>query len=82
MARVERKIDDALEKIKTLIKGIAHQNNEIMRQIINIKGEVNRGSILGNPTGVLDEVEEFKELKQTGPLNDYLKAFEVLLVKV
>ena len=31
MVRVERKIDDALEEIKTLIKGMALQNNEIMR---------------------------------------------------
>ena len=82
MARVERKIDDAFEEIKTLIKGMVLQNNEIMRQIINKKGGVNKGSILGNPAGVLDDVEEFKELKQIDPLKDYLKAFEELLVKV
>ena len=32
--------------------------------------------------GVLDEVGELKELKQTGPLRDYLNAFDLLLVKV
>ena len=46
-ARVERKIDDTLEEIKTLLKGMALQNNEIMMQIINKKGGVNRGCILG-----------------------------------
>ena len=30
---------------------------------------------------VLDDMNEFKELKQTGSLRDYLKAFEVLLDK-
>ena len=70
MARVERKIDDALKEIKTMIKRMARQNNEIMKLITNQKGGVNSRSILGNPAGVIDEVEELKELKQTGSLSD------------
>ena len=81
MARVEKKIDDALEKIKTMIKTMARQNNEIIRLITNQKGGVNSGSILGNHAGVVNEVEELKELKQTGSLSDQLKAFEMLLDK-
>ena len=60
---------------------MARQNNEIMRLVTNQKGGVNSRSILANPAGVVDEVEELKELKQTGSLSDYLKAFEVLLDK-
>ena len=85
MARVERRIDAALEEIKTLIKGMALQNNVIMRLITNQEGGVNRGSILGNPAGVLDEVnsgiQDLKKLRQTGSLQDYMKFFELLLDK-
>ena len=81
MARVEGKLDVVLEEIKALICGIAIQNNEMMRLMINKKGGVNRGSILGNPVEILDDMNELKELKQTGSLRDYLKAFEVLLDK-
>ena len=78
MERVERKLDVVLEEIKALLCGMAIQNNEIMRLMTNKKGGVNRGSILGNPAKVLYEVEELKELKQTGALQDYVKAFELL----
>ena len=81
MARVEGKLDVVLKEIKALLCGIAIQNNEMMRLMINKKGGVNRGSILGNPVEVLDDMNELKELKQTGSLRDYFKAFEVLLDK-
>ena len=85
MARVEWRIDADLEEIKTLIKGMALQNNEIMMLITNQEGGFNRGSIFGNPAGVLDEVnsgiQDLKKLRQTGSLQDYMKFFELLLDK-
>ena len=78
MARVEGKLDVVLEEIKALLCGTAIQNNEMMRLMINKKGGVNRGSILGNPMEVLNDMNELKELKQTGALQDYVTAFELL----
>ena len=78
---MEGKLDVVLEEIKALLHGMTIQNNEIMRQMIKQEGGVNRGFILGNPAGVLDDVEEFKKLKQIGPLMDYLQTFELLLDK-
>ena len=81
MARVEGKFDAVLEEIKALLRGMAIQNNEIMRQLTKQESGINKGFILGNLDGVIDDVEEFKKLKQTGPLMDYLQAFELLLDK-
>ena len=78
MARVKGKLDVVLEEIKALLCGMDIQNNEMMRLMINKKGGVNRGSILGNPMEVLDDMNELKELKQTGALQDYVTAFELL----
>ena len=68
MTKVEGKLDAVLEEIKALIHGMAIQNNEMMMLMTNKKGGVNKGSILGNLMEVLNDVEEFKELKQTGAL--------------
>ena len=38
MARVEGKLDVVLEEIKALLCGIAIQNNEMIRLMINKKG--------------------------------------------
>ena len=81
MAKVEGKLDAILEEIKALLHGMAIQNNESMRQMTKQKGGVNKGFIVGNLAAVLDDVDEFKKLKQTGPLMDYLQVFELLLDK-
>ena len=79
---MEGKLDAVLEEIKALIHGMAIQNNEMMRLMTNKKGDVNRGSILGNRVEVLDDVKELKELKQTGALQDYVKVFKLLWDRV
>ena len=58
LARIEGKLEVALEEIKSLIHGMSLQNNEIMSQLARV---------------------EIKKLRQTGPLQDYVRAFEMLL---
>ena len=67
MARVEGRIDTVLKEIKSLIQAMTFQNNEIMRKMTKQEGGVNKGFFISNPARILDDVEELKKLKQTGP---------------
>ena len=58
LARIEGKLEAALEEIKSLIHRMSLQNNEIMNQLARTK---------------------IKKLRQIGPLQDYVRAFEMLL---
>ena len=61
LARIEGKLEAALEEIKSLIHRMSLQNNEIMNQLAKA---------------------EIKKLRQIGPLQDYVSAFEMLLDRV
>ena len=42
LARVERRLDAALEEIKSLIQGMTLQNNELRSQFANHEAEVTK----------------------------------------
>ena len=55
IARVEGRLDAALEEIKALINGMALQKNDLRTQFANQEAGVTQGSILGNPRGYQGE---------------------------
>ena len=55
LSRVEGKVDAAMEEIKTMMSGMTIQYNDIRSQLSQLEGGLGRGSILGNPTGVVGE---------------------------
>ena len=53
--RVEGKVDAVIEEIKIMMSGMTIQYNDIRSQLSQLEGGLGRGSILGNPAGVIGE---------------------------
>ena len=59
IARVKERIEGALEEIRLMINGMTLQNNDLRNQGGSREGDIHRGSILGQPTGVTGESSVF-----------------------